>query len=83
MKLLKLRIPLLTVKIICIIAVLFGVFSFAAGNWVSAVCCLIGAYVLERSRYRCPSCSFKLDMKHPVFKSSVCPACKSPLRRAV
>jgi uncharacterized protein with PIN domain len=81
MKLVKVHIPLLTVKAVCIVAVLAGVFSFAAGHWASAVCCLLGAYILERNRYRCPSCNLKLDMKHPVFKSSVCPACKTPLRR--
>lgn len=81
MKMIRIHIPLLAVKIACIIAVLSGVFFLAAGHWASSILVLTGAYILEKSRYRCPSCQFKLDMKHPLFKSSVCPACRQPLRR--
>ena len=42
----------------------------------------LGAYLLEKSCYRCPHCGKKLDMKYPLFKGSCCPACKAELRPA-
>lgn len=76
MKLIRIHIPLRAVKLICMAAVITGIFLFVAGSWIGGLCLLLGAYIFERSRYRCPHCGFKLDMKHPVLKSSCCPACK-------
>ena len=72
----KVRIPLQYVKPVCIAAVLVGIFAVAAGSWITGLCLLLGAYLLEKSCYRCPHCGKKLDMKYPLFKGSCCPACK-------
>lgn len=78
----KVRIPLQYVKPVCIAAVLVGIFAVAAGSWITGLCLLLGAYLLEKSCYRCPHCGKKLDMKYPLFKGSCCPACKAELRPA-
>ena len=78
----KVRIPLPFVKPIFIAAVLVGIFAVAAGSWITGLCLLLGAYLLEKSCYRCPHCGKKLDMKYPLFKGSCCPACKAELRPA-
>lgn len=78
----KVRIPLPFIKPICIAAVLVGIFAVAAGSWITGLCLLLGAYLLEKSCYRCPHCGKKLDMKYPLFKGSCCPACKAELRPA-
>ena len=59
-----------------------GIFAVAAGSWITGLCLLLGAYLLEKSCYRCPHCGKKLDMKYPLFKGSCCPACKAELRPA-
>ena len=64
----KVRIPLQYVKPVCIAAVLVGIFAVAAGSWITGLCLLLGAYLLEKSCYRCPHCGKKLDMKYPLFK---------------
>lgn len=79
-KLIKLNIPLLYVKPICIMAALLGVFFLVAGNWIAGLCMLLGAYVFEKSMYRCPDCGKSLDMKYPLLKGSYCPFCKKELR---
>lgn len=79
MKLIRVHIPLQVVKLVCMAAVIAGIFFFVAGSWIGGLCLLLGAYIFERSRYRCPHCNFKLDMKHPVLKSSHCPACMQGL----
>ena len=73
----KVRIPLQYVKPVCIAAVLVGIFAVAAGSWITGLCLLLGAYLLEKSCYRCPHCGKKLDMKYPLFKGSCCPACRA------
>ena len=60
----KVRIPLQYVKPVCIAAVLVGIFAVAAGSWITGLCLLLGAYLLEKSCYRCPHCGKKLDMKY-------------------
>ena len=70
----KVRIPLQYVKPVCIAAVLVGIFAVAAGSWITGLCLLLGAYLLEKSCYRCPH--------YPLFKGSCCPACKAELRPA-
>ena len=62
----KVRIPLQYVKPVCIAAVLVGIFAVAAGSWITGLCLLLGAYLLEKSCYRCPHCGKKLDMKYKV-----------------
>ena len=52
----KVRIPLQYVKPVCIAAVLVGIFAVAAGSWITGLCLLLGAYLLEKSCYRCPHC---------------------------
>lgn len=79
MKLIQIHIPLRVVKAICIAAAIGGIFFFASGRWVVGLCLLLGAYILERSRYCCPRCNFKLDMKHPLLPSSRCPSCGGEL----
>ncbi len=76
----KIKMSLRAVKPICIIAVLLGIFFFAAGKWAAALCMLLGAYLLEKSMYRCPGCGKKLDMKYPLFPGSRCPFCGFELR---
>ena len=78
----KFRVPLPLVKPICIAAVLIGIFAVTAGSWITGLCLLLGAYLLEKNCYRCPHCGKKLDMKYPLFKGSYCPACKVELRSA-
>ena len=63
----KVRIPLQYVKPVCIAAVLVGIFAVAAGSWITGLCLLLGAYLLEKSCYRCPHCGKKLDMKYPLL----------------
>ena len=77
---LKIRVPLPLVKPICIAAVLVGIFAVTAGSWITGLCLLLGAYLLEKNCYRCPHCGKKLDMKYPLFKGSCCPACRAVLR---
>lgn len=78
----KVRIPLQYVKPVCIAAVLVGIFAVAAGSWITGLCLLLGAYLLEKSCYRCPHCGKKLDMKYPLFKGSCCrPARQSCARQ--
>ena len=77
---LKVHVPLRYVKPACIAAVLIGVFAVAAGSWITGLCLLLGAYILEKSSYHCPACGKKLDMKHPLFPGCCCPACKTQLR---
>ena len=48
----KVRIPLQYVKPVCIAAVLVGIFAVAAGSWITGLCLLLGAYLLEKSCYR-------------------------------
>jgi uncharacterized paraquat-inducible protein A len=79
MKLIRIHIPLSLVKMICVIAVPIGLFLVVAGQWISGLCVLMGAYILEKSRYRCPHCQYKLNMKQPILKSSYCPSCGKPL----
>ena len=76
----KYKMPLTAVKPVCIVAVLCGIFFFAAGRWAAALCMLLGAYLLERGMYRCPSCGKKLDMKYPLFRGCRCPFCGKELR---
>lgn len=47
-----------------------GIFAVAAGSWITGLCLLLGAYLLEKSCYRCPHCGKKLDMKYPLFKAA-------------
>ena len=58
----KVRIPLQYVKPVCIAAVLVGIFAVAAGSWITGLCLLLGAYLLEKSCYRCPHCGKNLDI---------------------
>ena len=44
----KVRIPLQYVKPVCIAAVLVGIFAVAAGSWITGLCLLLGAYLLEK-----------------------------------
>lgn len=81
MKLIRFQLPLRAVKLTCITATIAGVFFFATGRWISGLCLLLGAYILEQSRYRCPQCDLKLDMKRPLLKSARCPACGQVLQR--
>ncbi len=76
----KIQLPLPYVKPICIAAVLLGVFALAAGSWITGLCLLLGAYLLEKSQYRCPACKKNLDMKAPLFPGARCPACGGVLR---
>lgn len=76
----KIKIPLVYVKPICVAAVLAGIFGLAAGRWITGLCFLLGAYLLERNNYLCPVCGKKLDMKYPLFRGAVCPACGTVLR---
>lgn len=80
MKLLKIDIPLPAVKAICMVAVLIGIFAVVAGSWITGLCLLLGAYLFERSKYRCPECGKKLDMKAPTFPGCRCPGCGAELR---
>ena len=66
----KVRIPLQYVKPVCIAAVLVGIFAVAAGSWITGLCLLLGAYLLEKSCYRCPHCGKKLDRKSTRLNSS-------------
>lgn len=77
----KLEIPLQYVKPICMAAVIFGVFFLVGGNWISGLCMLLGAYILEKHNYCCPGCHRKLDMKHPLGKQARCPFCGEILRQ--
>lgn len=78
----KIQMPLLWVKGICMAAVLMGILFLVSGIWVSGLCMLLGAYILEKSQYCCPKCGKRLDMKHPLRKDACCPFCREPLRRA-
>ena len=49
MKLLKINLPLPAVKAVCMAAVLIGIFAVVAGSWITGLCLLVGAYLLERS----------------------------------
>ena len=80
MKLLRINLPLPAVKIICMLAVLVGIFAVVAGSWITGLCLLLGAYLFEKNLYRCPVCGKKLDMKAPVFSGSHCPGCGAELR---
>jgi len=80
MKLLKLNLPLPAVKIICMVAVLVGIFALVAGSWITGLCLLLGAYLFEKNLYRCPECGKKLDMKAPTFPGCRCPGCGAELR---
>lgn len=79
-KLIKLNIPLVYIKPICVIAVLLGVFFLAAGSWPAGLCMLLGSYIFEKNMYCCPSCGKKLDMKYPLIKGACCPFCREHLR---
>lgn len=76
----KIEIPLMYIKPICMAAVMIGIVFVVSGLWIAGLCMLLGAYILEKSRYRCPHCGKKLDMKHPLMKGAVCPACRKDLR---
>ena len=78
-KWLKVSIPLGYVKPVCMVAVIAGIFFFVSGNWISGLCMLLGAYILERHNYCCPDCRGKLDMKHSLGKESRCPFCGGKL----
>lgn len=77
---LKRKIPLASVKPLCIIGVLAGIVFFTSGHWAAALCCMLGAYGFEKNLYCCPNCGKKLDMKYPLRHGSRCPACRSLLR---
>lgn len=81
MKNIRVRIPLAYVKPICVAAVLSGIFFVVSGVWIAGLCMLLGAYILEKSNYRCPRCGKKLDMKYPLFKGAVCPGCGEMLKQ--
>lgn len=76
----KIKIPLACVKPVCAAAVLAGIFGLVAGRWITGLCFLLGSFLLERSCYLCPVCGKKLDMKYPLFRGTVCPACGAVLR---
>ena len=76
----KIKMELAMVKPVCVGAVLLGIFFFAAGSWVAALCMLLGSYLFEKSMYRCPACGRKLDMKYPLPAGSRCPFCGAQLR---
>ena len=67
----KVRIPLQYVKPVCIAAVLVGIFAVAAGSWITGLCLLLGAYLLEKSCYRCPHCGKHLGRE----RGNTCPHC--------
>lgn len=79
-KWIKVSIPLIYVKPLCMAAVIAGIFFLVAGSWVAGLCMLLGAYILEKHNYCCPECGRKLDMKHPLMKEARCPFCKGSLR---
>lgn len=76
----RISISLRTVKLVCTGAVLLGIFFFGAGKWAAALCMFLGAYLLERSMYRCPGCGKKLDMKYTLLPGALCPFCRQELR---
>lgn len=76
----KYKIPLRYVKVICIASALGGIVGLAAGRWITGLCLLLGSYLLEKSRYRCPVCGKRLDMKYPLLRGAVCPVCGAELR---
>lgn len=78
-KWMRVNIPLACVKPVCILAVIAGIFFFAAGSWIAGLCMLLGAYILEKHNYCCPVCGQKLDMKYPLSKESWCPFCGEKL----
>lgn len=75
-----LKIPLVWVKPLCMTAVLVGIFAVVSGSWITGLCLLLGAYLLEKSCYCCPVCKKKLDMKAPLFRGARCPGCGAVLR---
>ncbi len=80
-KLLKVTVPLRLVKPVCMAAVILGIAFLAASSWIAGLCMLLGAYILEKSMYRCPCCGRNLDMKRPLMKGARCPFCKEGLRK--
>lgn len=79
-KWIRAEIPLPWVKRICIAAVFMGLIFIVSGIWIAGLCMLLGAYILEKSRYCCPKCGKKLDMKYPLMHGACCPACRAKLR---
>lgn len=80
-RLLKVTVPLRLVKPVCMAAVLLGIVFLVAGSWIAGLCMILGAYILEKSAYRCPVCRRNLDMKRPLMKGGKCPFCKAELRK--
>ena len=76
----KIRIPLLYVKPVCIVSVLIGIVALVSGKWITGLCLLLGSYFFEKNLYRCPTCKKSLDMKAPLFRGACCPACGRMLR---
>ena len=80
-KWMKVELPLGLVKLLCMAAVIVGIFFVVAGSLIAGLCMLLGAYILEKHNYCCPGCHGKLDMKRPLRKGTRCPICQSLLRR--
>lgn len=80
-KWMKVEIPLIYVKPLCMAAVIAGIFFVVVGSWMAGLCMLLGAYIMEKHNYCCPGCHKKLDMKRPLGKDARCPFCGGVLRR--
>lgn len=76
----KINIPLIYIKPVCMAAVTVGILFFVTDNWIAGFCMLLGSYIFEKSNYCCPSCRCKLDMKRPLMKGACCPFCGNTLR---
>lgn len=80
-RVIKADIPLTCVKPVCIGAAILGIVFLVSGMWAAGLCMLLGSYILEKNRYRCPKCRGKLDMKYPLLKGGRCPFCGEILRQ--